>query len=346
MKNLVLVLTNSCDIVADKVIQLMRDRGGSVARFDPADMPLRSTLTMQLGAKTVPPYLFRDYGPGIELDQVKSVWYRRPSTFILPRYSTEHAARFAASELAMALGGALRSLYCFWMNSPGAIVEAGYKVDQLVRADKVGLLVPDTCVTSQPAHARRFVREHNGKVIIKVMGDPDIYAPGEGPAVIGNIYTSRLRVDEPVPYERVQDAPVLLQEEIPKQADIRIIVIGDIVHAVAIDSQQDEQTVVDWRRGGPGLAHEVIDLPEQLRSQLLSLTGSYHLSFAAIDMVLDTSGQYIFLEINPSGEWGWLERVTDLDISSSVATILMSGGPSATPDHEPVSQASGARLPL
>lgn len=162
------------------------------------------------------------------------------------------------------------------------------------------------------------------------MGDPDIY----------------LQVDEPVPYDRVKDAPVLLQEEIPKRADIRVIVIGDVIYAVAIDSQQDEQTVVDWRCGGPGLSHEVIDLPGQLRGQLLSLADSYHLSFAAIDMVLDASGQYIFLEINPSGEWGWLERVTDLDISSSVATVLMNGGAPGTRGHEPVSQAPGDQLPL
>lgn len=157
MKNLVLVLSNPCDIVADKVIQLMRDRGGLVARFDPADMPLRSTLTMQLGAGTTPPSLFRDYGPGIQLDQVKNIWYRRPGTFVLPRYSMGHTAQFAASELAMALGGALRSLDCFWMTSPSAIVEGSYKVDQLVRADKLGLLVPDTCVTSQPTRGASSV---------------------------------------------------------------------------------------------------------------------------------------------------------------------------------------------
>lgn len=85
--------------------------------------------------------------------------------------------------------------------------------------------------------------------------------------------------------------------------------------------------IADWRRRGPGLAREVIDLPEQLRSQLLSLTGSCHLSFTAIDVVLDTSGQYISLEINPSGEWGWPERVTGLDI-------------------EPGSQAPDVKLPL
>jgi hypothetical protein len=325
-KDIVLVLTNPCDVVADRVVQRIRDQGCPVARFDPADMPLRCTMTMGIGADAGPPYLFRNYGPGIRLDMVKSIWYRRPGTFILPPYASRHTEQFAASELAMALGGALRSLECFWMNRPGAIVEADYKVGQLARAANVGLRVPDTCVTSQPAHAKHFTDSHDGKVIIKVLGDPDIYAPDEGPDIIGNIFTSRLRADEPVPYDRVRDAPVLLQEEIPKQADVRITVVGDVVYAVSIDSQSTEESTVDWRKGGPNLPHHVIELPEPLRNQLVELVRSFDLSFAAIDMVLDPAGDYVFLELNPSGEWGWLERVTDLDISATVATILMNGG--------------------
>jgi hypothetical protein len=328
-REVVLVLTNPCDVVADRVVQRMRDNGCPVARFDPANMPLRCTMTMGIGPNAGPPYLFRNYGPGIRLDQVKSIWYRHPGAFVLPAYSSGHTKRFAASELAMALGGALRSLDCFWMNRPGAIVEADYKVDQLVRAAQAGLLVPETCVTSQSAHAESFVREHDGKVVIKVLGDPDIYAPEEGPDIIGNIFTSRLRADEPVPFERVRDAPVLLQEEIPKQADIRVTVVGDVVSAVSIDSQGTKESTVDWRRGGPGLPHHVIELPRPLRAQLLGLVRCYDLSFAAIDMVLNTTGHYVFLELNPNGEWGWLERVTDLDISATVSAVLMNGGPSA-----------------
>jgi hypothetical protein len=335
-KEIVLVLTNPCDVVADRVVQRLRDKGCPVARFDPADMPLRCTMTMGVGgagSRTKPAYLFRNYGPGIGLDYVRSIWYRRPGTFVLPTYASSHTGRFAATELSMALGGMLRSLDCFWMNRPGAIVEADYKVDQLVRAARMGLLVPDTCITSQSAHAKHFVEEHERKVVIKVLGDPDIYAPDDGPDIVGNIFTSRLRPDEPVPFDRVRDAPVLLQKEVPKQADIRVTVVGDVVYAVSIDSQSTKESTVDWRIGGPGLPHCVIELPELLRTQLVRLVRSYDLSFAAIDMVLSTTGEYVFLELNPSGEWGWLERVTELDISETVAAVLMNGGP-ADPSSE------------
>lgn len=342
-KEVVLVLTNPCDTVADRVVQGLRDSGCPVARFDPADMPLRCTMTMGMGGHDAPPYLYRNYGPGIRLDQIKSIWYRRPGSFVLPTYSSGHTERFAASELAMALGGALRSLDCFWMNQPGAIVEADYKIDQLVRAAKIGLSVPDSCVTSQPAHARSFIDDHDGKVVIKVLGDPDIYAPNEGADMIGNIFTSRLRVDQPIPLDRVRDAPVLLQEEISKQADVRVTVVGDVVYAVSIDSQSVKESTVDWRRAGPTLPHQIVELSESLRAQLLEIVRSYGLSFAAIDMVLDKSGEYIFLELNPNGEWGWLERVTDLDISVAVAAVLMNGGPPVPSGAAPRQQADGTR---
>ena len=226
----------------------------------------------------------------------------------------------------MALGGMLRTLDCFWMNSPGAMVEASYKVDQLSRAHKIGINVPDTLITSQSASARGFFTAHKPNVIIKALGDPNIYAPDEGPEITANIFTSRVAEDDLAKFERVSDAPVLLQEEIEKQADIRITVVGEAIYAVSIESQDRKESVTDWRKGGSGLQHQVIELPEMLEKQLVNLVKSYGLSFAAIDMALDKSGNYMFFELNPNGEWGWLERETDLDISTAVADTLMNGG--------------------
>lgn len=325
-KETVLVLTNPCDVVADRVVFLLREKQCPVARFDPAEMPQRSTITMGVGTDGMPPFLYRNWGPGIRLDEVKSIWYRKPGEFVLPTYSSSHVTRFAMTELTMALGGVLRSLDCFWMNSPGAMVEASYKVGQLARAHKLGLHVPDTIVTSQAATAKGFFERYKPHVIIKALGDPNIYAPDEGPEIVANIFTSRVAEADLVKFDRVTDAPVLLQEEIAKQADIRVTIVGDAVFAVSIDSQGRSESVTDWRKGGAGLPHHVIELPQTLEKQLLNLVASYGLSYAAIDMALDKSGDYVFLELNPNGEWGWLERVADLDISTAVVATLISGG--------------------
>jgi glutathione synthase/RimK-type ligase-like ATP-grasp enzyme len=327
---LVLVITNPCDVVADRVVHELRSRGCDVARFDPAELPLRSTITTGSGTDGIAPYIYRNWGPSIWLGEVRSIWYRRPGSFVLPPYQKEYAARFARTELSMALGGVLRSLDCYWMNHPSAIREASYKAEQIARALRYGLRVPDTCITSQPGHAKAFFERHDGRLIIKALGDSDIYAPGEGPTAIGNILTSLMAKEDYAKLDRVQHAPVLLQEHIVKRSDIRVTIVEDTLYSVEIDSQSREDSRVDWRVAGMTLPHKVIELPQATQEKLISLTRSYGLNFAAIDMVRSEDNENIFLEINPGGEWGWLDTVAGLDIAGRVAIALAAGLESGT----------------
>jgi glutathione synthase/RimK-type ligase-like ATP-grasp enzyme len=321
----VLVLTNPCDEVADRVVGELRLQGAHVARFDPAELPQRSTLTMDVGAKRMSGMIYRSWGPSISLEDVRSAWYRRPSDFVIPPYQRRQTAQFAHSELTAALSGVLRSLDCFWMNHPGAITEASYKAEQLVRAERLGLRIPPSCITSQPAEARAFFRAHDGNVIIKALGDPLVYSPGEGPGLTGMIFTSLLPADAISKFDRVQDAPVLLQRHIRKHADIRVTVVRDSIFTVAIDSQRNPESVVDWRQVGSALPHAITELPDEIGGRLISLTKSYGLSFACIDLILSDEDEHVFLELNPIGEWGWVERVTGLKITDSIVTALLTG---------------------
>lgn len=333
---MVLVLTNPCDEVADKVIGKLRERGARVARFDPAELPQRSTVTMGAGTNGMGTEIYRSWGPSIDLDEVRSVWYRRPGDFVIPPYQRPQTTQFARSELSAALSGILRALDCYWMNHPAAIAGASYKAEQLVRAARFGLPVPATCITSQPAHARAFFREHDGHVIIKVLADSDIYSPEEGGGFIGNIFTSSMSADALDKLDRVRDAPVLLQELVQKRFDIRVTIVQDTVFAAAIDSQGSVASRVDWRQSGLSLPHHVIELPHTIRGQLVALTHSYGLTFACVDLVLCPDDKYAFLELNPIGEWGWLERMTDLRITDSIVAALLTRSPVAASDQRDI----------
>jgi glutathione synthase/RimK-type ligase-like ATP-grasp enzyme len=327
---LVLVLTNPCDVVADRVVHELRGRGCDVARFDPAELPLRSTITTGSGTDGIFPYIYRNWGPDIPLDEVRSIWYRRPGGFVLPPYEKEYAARFARNELSMALGGVLRSLDCYWMNHPSDIREASYKAEQIARALQHGLRVPDTCITSQPAHAKAFFERHDGRLIIKALGHSDIYAPGEGPTAVGSIFTALMPREDYAKLDRVQHAPVLLQEHIVKRSDIRVTIVGNTLYSVEIDSQSQEASRVDWGLSlDMTLPHKVIELPQATQQKLIMLTRSYGLNFAAIDLARSEDGDDIFLEINPGGEWGWLDAAAGLDIAGQIATALAAGGESS-----------------
>jgi glutathione synthase/RimK-type ligase-like ATP-grasp enzyme len=324
-KGVVLVLTNPGDEVASRVIVRLGQCGAEIARFDLAELPQRSTLTMSLGHHRSISRINPAASPPIVLGDVMSVWYRRPSDFRIPSYERRQTAQFARTELNAALGGMLRSLECFWMNHPGAIIDASYKVEQLTRAGMLGLRVPDTCITSEPAAAREFYNAHGGEVIIKALGDPRVYSPGEGDGPVSMIFTSLLSPDAVSKFDRVRDAPVLLQEHVRKSSDIRVTVVQEEIFAVSIDSQEKAESTVDWRRSGWRLPHQIIDLPAELRQRLIALTKSYNLSFSCIDLIESRHGDYVFLELNPIGEWGWIERVTGLNITESIVTALLTG---------------------
>jgi glutathione synthase/RimK-type ligase-like ATP-grasp enzyme len=96
---------------------------------------------------------------------------------------------------------------------------------------------------------------------------------------------------------------------------------------VAILSQVADQTEVDWRKGGRiDLHHEAIDLPQNIIDSCIELMSKLNLRFGAIDLVCDLNGDYWFLEINPNGQWAWIENQTKLPIASAIVDELVSHG--------------------
>jgi glutathione synthase/RimK-type ligase-like ATP-grasp enzyme len=98
--------------------------------------------------------------------------------------------------------------------------------------------------------------------------------------------------------------------------------VGERAFAVLIDSQKDNETQIDWRRGEIPLKHLIIELPNNILSQCVSLLKILNLRFGAIDFILDKSGNFIFLEINPNGQWAWIEKQTEYDISNEIVNLL------------------------
>ena len=106
--------------------------------------------------------------------------------------------------------------------------------------------------------------------------------------------------------------------------DVRATVVDADVVAVAIHSQERSISRVDCRRNNmQGMKYSLVDLPDSLARSLVRLTGSYGLHFAAIDLALDRTGRYWFLELNPAGQWAWLEQRTGLPLRRRLADLLL-----------------------
>lgn len=118
--------------------------------------------------------------------------------------------------------------------------------------------------------------------------------------------------------------PYLFQEHVEKRYDVRVTIVGDEVFAVRIGSQDVEDARVDWRKAATAtLNHTIEKLPDQVAARLLALIADYGLSFAAIDLAIRPDGSYVFFEVNPNGQWAWVEQLTGLPLRARLADLLL-----------------------
>jgi glutathione synthase/RimK-type ligase-like ATP-grasp enzyme len=121
-------------------------------------------------------------------------------------------------------------------------------------------------------------------------------------------------------------APAIFQEFVPKSYEVRITCVGTTTVPVAIYSQEHSGAAEDWRRVPyPELRHAVIDLPVRVEKACLDLMARFKLNFAAFDFIVTPSGEWIFLECNPNGEWAWMEEVSGYPIGRRLAELLVLG---------------------
>jgi glutathione synthase/RimK-type ligase-like ATP-grasp enzyme len=179
-------------------------------------------------------------------------------------------------------------------------------------AQTCGLLIPPTLMTNDPDAARAFRDAHDGAVIYKqFIALPDAWRE-----------TRRLRDEDMCAADAIRHTPVIFQRHVPAVADLRIIAIGDELFAAATDVAngpypQDVRFNFDAR-------YAPHDLPSEVANKLRVLMRAMALKYGAIDMRLTPEGSYVFLEINPAGQFLYIEQATGQNIAAALAALLAS----------------------
>jgi glutathione synthase/RimK-type ligase-like ATP-grasp enzyme len=316
----ILLLSNERDLTTDYIVLQLQKRGVPYFRLNSERLASGKLIARPCIGRFGWRVEFDD--SGLDLADVAAAYFRRPGSPILPNIVDDHAERRYCEQ---EWGSVLRSIYSAlgdrWLNAPARIAVAEDKPLQLARAADVGLRIPETLITNDPAAAKHFIA--GGASIAKPLYS-GLLEDDSGEARDRVIFTNRISEPEAFPAAAYEAAPVILQREIPKALDIRATVVGERVFAAGIDSQIREQTSVDWRRGSdPSLPHSVHELPADMARMCVSLVERLGLRFAAIDLVLDQEGVYWFLEANPNGQWAWIESRTGLTISSAIVDELL-----------------------
>ena len=312
--NTVLLVTASYDLAPEYVGAALERRGVPFFRLDTDRFPseVQASFDPQRGLA------ISDGDRRISHREIKSVWYRRNVVPNLPEDLDLGSSEFCEREARMFLEGTLAALPTQrWLSSPQAIWLAERKPYQLAIAAQLGLTLPRTIVTNDEAAIKGFALET--QLVAKAVSSGYI----EGTDGNQAIFTSALVPSDLEDLSGLALAPVIFQENVVKSSDIRVTVVGNDVFAAEILSQRRESSNVDWRAtDDPDLEHRPHELPSTLARQCLSLVSNLGLAFGALDFALTPDGAYVFFEINPNGEWLWLEDQLGLPISDRIAAWL------------------------
>jgi glutathione synthase/RimK-type ligase-like ATP-grasp enzyme len=118
-----------------------------------------------------------------------------------------------------------------------------------------------------------------------------------------SVYTRRVTPDS-FDEDCVKVCPVFLQEEIARSADVRATFIGSRYFAADI---KGDPSLVDWRDSNVVVSYTASSLGDDIQRMCRAMLDKLGLVYGAFDFVRTPEGELVFLEVNPTGEWAWLE---------------------------------------
>ncbi|EGE4656104.1 RimK-like protein [Salmonella bongori] len=309
MKNYVLILSSMYDFSTDLVVQRLGNNGDNFIRLNKEQLSDYEIFLDPINT------ILRVKGEyvDVETSNVKSVWFRQP-VFLrnTPGRSIDINEQLSLSQWNAFLRGLMVFDKAYWMNWPQATYAAESKPYQLMIAKKIGFSVPQTIISNslgfEKLPSTKFIIKSMDTVLLKE--NDDCYFT----------YTSKANPAD-FTLDKTKQAPITFQEYIEDKLDIRVTIVGSKVYAVAIKSNGNAISD-DWRTlKKEDLEYIDIELPVRIKKLCIEYVKLLGLNYGAIDFI-KTKDEYIFIEINPTGEWGWLsndKREIDYDIAKKLS---------------------------
>lgn len=313
----VLLLAEDQDPSADLMVLALEERGTEAHRLNTAAFPQHMIVDARHDGDRWRGTLRTMYRT-VDLDTVTAIWYRSPTAYEFPPGMNAAERAHANLEAKFGVGGVLSSLPVLWVNHPARNADAAYKPLQLATAARAGLTVPATLITNDPHAVREFAAA--GPTITKLLGSSSIVE--EGMRKIG--FTRLLADEDLADLCGIELTAHLFQRWVPKAHEARVVAVGEQLTAVAIHARSDAARI-DWRTDYDHLDYELTTIPPETAAAIQRLMRSLGLNFGALDFVVQPDGEWVFLEVNPTGQYGWLEHHTKAPITDQLADLLTKG---------------------
>lgn len=329
MKKTILIVTTPGDAHSDVVAAFLRRNGHEPRFLYPESMFSEGGTTFRMDGKERRVTFGQTWNEvPIDLDEVRAVYWRKPFEPEMPESLPEWERSLAQREAQQALDAIWKLLThrddVYWMSDPAAIRGASNKLEQLHRAALLGFETPATLVTNQPDEAEKFRIESGGAIIYKTMagqlpGQPMEFVNGTGKLLLTSL------VEESIGAEAaIGVAPCMFQEHITKDRELRVTVFEDQVFTCALHSQEDPRSRIDWRHQNADFSYTAEKLPEDVSLNCVEMVRSYGLNYGALDFIVTPDGRYVFLELNPNGQWMFVQmKVPELALTQTLTDILV-----------------------
>jgi len=312
----VLVLASRYDLTCDFVVSSLCSLGVSYLRLNTEDLP-----AFELHLDPARPLL---RGVSSELtfeisgEELAGIYFRQP-TFLREASLSGRPPeeQFRRAQWAAFMRSLMVFDHCLWINHPARTYVAEHKGVQLQIATQLGFDVPRTII-SNSARPVEWVAGTNDCVAVKGL---DTVLVREGTSETFG-YSNLFRPEDVHKYE-LRSAPMILQQGLRDKLDLRVTVVGDSVWCSSV-TVQGQPIIGDWRLANTEAEFAKVDLPLTVIERCISLLRRLGLQFGAIDIAL-SQGTYYFLEINPTGEWAWLQEALGFPIADALTQLLSCG---------------------
>ena len=320
----VLIASYPDDVHAVEVALALRDLGHAAQLWHGADFPARQTASLRLDG---PNLHWQASGPELELAQAAfdTIWYRRPTPPVLPVELDPADRPVAQRECEDFVEGLWHLLApdAFWVNPLASRRRSNLKAVQLLEAARSGLTIPPTLMSNDPAAIRSFLAQAE-RAIYKSFY-PAHWEAGEQIAIL---LTSEIRAQDLPDDEVLRWTPGIFQHRIDKAYELRVNVLGAELIAAKLRSQEADVTRLDWRASAAALPIEPAELGESTQRACRTLMQRLGLVFGCIDLIVTPQGEVVFLEVNPMGQFLWIEDACpQLPLLDAFCAFLVAGRP-------------------
>lgn len=297
----ILIITSSIDCTVDYIINKYRDS----AEFYRFDIDMFSEYEIVIGGNRQ--WVIRCDKWELEKKDLYSIYYRKPRIPKLDEYEYDYRSMIAKDIISL-VNGIVDDFEGKVLTKPYILRKTENKVFQLLYAEKNGLLIPKSFIGNSNEKALKFFEE---KSIIKPLTTGKLVRH-KGIEIYQTNYFTEFD-------DNIALTPIYLQEYENKKYEVRLTYIDGSFFTVRIDSEDK----LDWRKDYSGLKYSIIECPKAIANLCVRLLKSFELAYGAFDFIVNENDEWVFLEVNPNGQWQWLEQKLELPISEKIVEYLV-----------------------